>query len=175
MLTASPDRRQHDASGTADDVGQRRVRSGFGDERGVPARRGHQIDQPAKRDQLAARGEQLQRRRVTSQPVIEGRLQSDARLGAKPCHDSGREDLLEIVVRPVQGDLGQHRCQSGDPCVQRVASSAGAVSCCSAGTVAGSHGPSSSATRLTTQDHAASPKSRYASIDAIRSSYGAVV
>ena len=121
MLTASPDRRQHDASGASNDVGQGRVGSRRHLERGVPARPGHQIDQPTHRDQLTARGEQLQRRRVTSQPVIEGRLQSDTRLGAKPCHDSGREDLLDIAVRSVQADLGQHRCQAGDPCIQRIA------------------------------------------------------
>ena len=167
MLTAGPDRRQHDARGTAYNVGQGRVGPALHRDRGVPTRRGHQIDQPPQRDQLAARGQHLQRRRVAGQPVIQRGLDSDVRLGAKPFHDSGREDLFEIVVRGCMAISASTGARPAIPAYNESRSSAGASSCGSSGTDAGSHGPSSSATWLTTHVHAASPRSRYASPDAM--------
>lgn len=55
------------------------------------------------------------------QPVIQGGFRSDARPGAETSHDPGRENLLDVPQRAVKGDLGQHRGQAPDACLQRVA------------------------------------------------------
>ena len=84
-----------------------------------------------------------------------------------------REGLLGVAERAVLRDLGQHRRQAGDAGVQRVAVlGRRQLPARPADTVAGSHGPSSSRTWLSTHDQAASPSSRYASLATTRTGYG---
>ena len=150
MLTARPDRGQHDARGAPDDVGQGRVDSVAATRRGRPSRPGSS-DRPA----AAARPARCPGRAAAAPSRHRpARHTGKARFGHWPGRTAARRSrVARTCSTSVCGrywvDLGQHRCQPGDPGVQRVAIRRPApVRPRSSGTVAGSHGPSSSPTWL---------------------------
>ncbi len=121
VLAAGPDGPQHDAGGSRDDVGERRVGPVLLVHGRRPPFRGHPVDEPVQRRRLLAGREQPQRHRVAGQPVVQGGLDAEAHPGREPSHHPGREGLLDVGQRAGAGDLGQDRREPGDPGVQRVA------------------------------------------------------
>ena len=70
---------------------------------------------------LTARGEQLQRRHIPAQPVIQRRLGPVRSHGGKPGRNPGRQRHLGAGQPAISADLSQHWGQSRDPRIQRVA------------------------------------------------------